>query len=213
MKWNEIKSLIAYSQEVHSNLRRKIDPNSNDRKHAIWLLQGYIISSVTLAFELNQRGAALSTGQQPRVLEEAVDLISLFEELPEHSRQLKAWFNEHVVSRQANSVSIERRKELYGLAEETIRQSDHIQNTINQFWARFMHPTIRLSRTNLDKTSYSFDYTHSGTPPSLSSDEFSRFFAFKLIYALMLPARLLTPSQEEYQILEQFRQRMIETTI
>lgn len=205
ISWDDIHKIIEFAQKVHSNLRNKIDPDVEDRKHAIWLLQGLIITSATLAFEFNLRGIALSASQQQRLIGEAIELILFFEQLDDNSRQLRAWFNDYIVSRNEGSVSVDKRTKISGLSAEQIKASDNLHKKISEFWSKYMHPSLRVTRTNLYKKIYIFDYNHTDTPPSLSEDEFIRFFVLKTIQCLILPARLLTPSLTDYQTLDKYR--------
>lgn len=190
MNLHLIIKIISYLKDVHYFLHEKVDFSKQDKTHAIYLIQGGIITSLCSAFIFNQRGMVVSTMQLKRLIGEALDLLLFFDEIQDNSRQMKTWFEGEVVERKpgnSGNLTIEQRAVDSGLDVKGIKTLDNLRKKLNDALSKYCHPTINTMRANVYKRDNTFDYDHLNTiKAQINSKDFSDFFVVPAINALLI---------------------------
>lgn len=192
-------NVLLRSLEIHSQQSKMIDFSVNDKKHAIYLLQGGAMTSVASAYKFFRTGMYVPCAQQKRMLDEILNLIMFFDENEENDRQLRAWFDGRVIERQpgnAGNLSIEERAKRYYILPEQVKTLDELMERMNAEMSKYMHPTINAIRSNMSKSKHLFDYHHTYTyrQPSMSPYDFGVLYMVPAINTLLVPIRnLLLP--------------------
>ena len=203
MTFKRLREILKYAKKVHkTSIRSQVDYKKNDKKHAIYLLQGGVLTAATNAFEFNSKGLLAPRAQQKRMIDEIVALIFFFDELSDHARQVKAWFNGSIVERsQGNkgNLTSDERASRYSLTAEQIQRMDSLRKQSNQIMSLYMHPTIEVIRSNVFKDSNVFDYDHERTYTHvIEPATFGNLYVTPALHSLLTPIRVLHLGQEEF---------------
>lgn len=206
--YKNIERVLSYCKLTHIALKNQVNFGIEDKKHALYLLQGGAISVTSSALAFNYRGLMLPRAQQKRMLDEVMDLILFFIELTDNSRQLKAWFRGHVVEREPGNrgnMSAEDRAKIFFFTTDQIKMLDKLIKQMNNELSKFMHPTIQAVRANSSKSRHIFDYDHIRTSNQCWEPQvFGELFIVPCINCLLIPSRELTPSQETFDLLRSY---------
>lgn len=217
MTFNRISVILEDIKEVHTNLRLQIDFNLQNKRHAIYLLQGGILTAISTALELNARGYLVPRAQQKRMIDEIIDLIMFFDEGEENSRQLRAWFGGRIVERvpeNQGNLTVEDRAVRANLSPDQIRTLENMRQRANQIMSQYMHPSIEAIRANCFRRTHIFDYNHehTGLQHRISANDFAFLYLVPGLHTLLLPARTLPLSEEDFHRLRSY-DREIQTSI
>lgn len=217
MIFDRISEILEDMKAVHTNLRLQIDFNLQNKRHAIYLLQGGILTAISTALELNARGYQVPRAQQKRMIDEIIDLIMFFDEVEEDSRQLRAWFGGRIIERtlgNQGNLTVEDRAIRANLSPAQIRTLDNMRQRANQIMSQYMHPSIEAIRANCFRRTHIFDYNHdhTGSQHRISANEFGFLYLVPGLHALLLPARTLPLSEEDFHKLRDY-DREIQTSI
>ena len=209
LDYKKISEIINDIINCHKDLRKVIDTSTEDRKHAIYLLQGGSLNSLIFAYDFNKQGYTLPLMQQYRMILETVELIIYFDELKDNSRQIKAFFRGKTIERHSGSSgnpTIEERIKLSGLTEEQLCRNDELCKKLVNIVSNYMHPTIESIRGgNLHKSSYIFDYEREYVPkPYFPSMLFNNLFLRPVIQGFLIPIRTLPLNESCFSILSDF---------
>lgn len=199
MEYDRLNHFLNRAKIIHTGYLNKVDFNTNNLKHALYLLQGGALTCATTAFKLNLEGYHVPTTQQKRMIDEIVDLVNFFEELGDNSRQLKAWFGGRAVSRTNDALSIVDRAKRNLVSVEVVKEIDSKTKELNHIiseWA--MHPSIKAVRANSTKRDHLFYYDHSFMKPAYNVADFGAMFINPCLYTILLPARMYLLTKEEF---------------
>jgi len=147
------------------------------------------------------------------MVNEALDLILFFDEIPNKSRQLVAWFKGHVVERtrgNSGNLTNEQRALEAGLTVQEIKQIDKLMLEMNHFLSKYCHPTINAMRPNVTKSKNLFDYEHAITSRlQISPEDFSDFFVVPAINAMLISKNNISfLTKEQADKLNSYRKRI-----
>lgn len=202
MTFDKLSEILAYAIQVHLSLRKQVDFDLEDKKHAIYLLQGGALTALTSAMEFNLRGYMIPRAQQKRMIDEIVDLITFFDEINDDARQIKAWFKGQVVEREPGNkgnLTIEERASRYYFSHDQVQFIDKLKKQINEVMSKFMHPTIDAVRANAYRRTNIFDYYHSNTKSkSMSPEDFGNLYIVPVIHAILIPIRILRLTETQF---------------
>ena len=208
MNFNRLTEILGVAKTIHSSLRGDVDFTNSNKKHAIYLLQGGVLTAVTSALKFNLEGYIVPVAQQKRMIDEAIDLIWFFDEIEENSRHLRAWFNGHIVERvpgNRGNLTLEERSERNFLTTEQIRRMDNLGERLSRLVSRYMHPSIDAVRANSRRVSHTFDYNHEQTSSaSFPAGSFGNLYVIPGLHALLIPARTLPLLQNDFEQLRTF---------
>ena len=208
----EISEIISVMTNCHLEIRKLINKDIEDKKHAIYLLQGGSLSSLIYAYDFNNQGYIAPLMQQYRMMLETAELIIYFDELKDNSRQIKTFFKGKTVKRKpgnSGNPTIEERIKLSGLTEEQLNREDELCEKLFNISSNYLHPTIESIRgdkgDNLLKNSYTFDYERSNIPkPYMSPALFNNLFLRPVIRGFLIPIKTLPLNKSYYLILFNF---------
>lgn len=206
--FNRISEILEDAKQVHSGLRNQVDFNLEDKKHAMYLLQGGILTAITTALRFNNEGLLAPRAQQKRMIDEIIDLITFFDEVNENSRQLRAWFSGKVVERTTGNkgnLTAQERATRVNLTPAQVRYLDELRKKSNLIMSQYMHPTIEVVRANVFRKTHLFDYNHRYTSSlAIFAKDFGNLYVVPGLHALLLPARVLTLSESDFHRLRNY---------
>ncbi|MDO8269981.1 MAG: hypothetical protein Q7T54_04915 [Candidatus Levybacteria bacterium] len=208
MTFIRLKAILDVAKRIHISSISRIDFDKEDKKHAIYLLQGGVLTAVSNAFQFNLNGFYVPTTQQKRLIDEAIDLIWFFDENLKKQRQLRAWFAGRIVERvpgNEGNLTLKQRAEINLLDIDRIQKMDDLQKTINHIVSEVMHPTIKAMRANSSKRTHLFDYDNL-TPkkPQYSPENFGNMFVVPSLFSLLIPIRHLQVNNAQFDILRSY---------
>jgi hypothetical protein len=156
---DQAKEILNYLKKVHISNSKLVDFSVNDKKKAIWYLQGSSISTAYSVLDHFVNGHAISAAKEWRFANEIRDLIALMDGMEEDDRRIKAWYKGHVVERKKGEL-LPRLKnsplpEAFYADEEKIKR-EHIDEL-----SKLVHPTLNAVRYNayrLPSGSEAFSY-------------------------------------------------------
>lgn len=208
MDYKRLEEMLDIAKKVHMSLIPRINFNLEDKKHAIYLLQGGILTAVSNAITFIQGGYHAPASQQKRLIDEAINLIWFFDENDSQTRQIKAWFNGHVVEREEGNkgnLTASQRAKLNFLPEEEIKTMDEMYAGLSNITSKSMHPTLSTMRANCSKSTHLFDYDNLlPKKPNYSPRDFGNFFVIPALYSLLIPIRSLLVSEFWFNTLRAF---------
>lgn len=208
MTFDKLSEILAYAIQVHLSLHKQVNFDLEDKKHAIYLLQGGALTALASAMEFNLRGYLIPRAQQKRMVDEIVDLITFFEETSDNARQIKAWFKGRVVEREPGNqgnLTTEERAELYFFSPEQVLAMDKLKKQINEVMSNYMHPTIEAIRANAYRRTNIFDYYHRNTQSkSIDPVDFGNLYVVPVIHAILIPVRVLKLAEEQFNQLRSY---------
>lgn len=210
MDFIHLKQILDYAASVHQSLIPRVNFEKNDKKHAIYLIQGGVLTTAFTALKFNLDNYYAQTSQQKRLIDEAIDLIWFLDEdtNEEQSRQLKAWFNGKIVEREpgnSGNLTMEDRAKINLLTKEQIQHIHSLQKQLNNITSKMVHPTITAMRANSSKSSHIFDYDNllSKELP-FNSKDFGNMFVIPALYSLLIPVRHLLLPKKDFDQLRSF---------
>lgn len=213
---HRISEILKEMKIVHTDLRKQVDFTLQNKKHAIYLLQGGILTAISTALELNTKGYLVPRAQQKRMIDEIIDLIMFFDEGQENSRQLRAWFGGKIIERtpgNQGNLTAEDRAIRGKLSTDQIQKLDNLRQSANQIMSQYMHPSIEAIRANVFKRTHVFDYEHRHTSSHrISANDFANLYVVPGLHALLIPVRTLPLSNSDFQRLRDY-DREIQTSI
>ncbi len=202
MTSGRLSEILAYAVQVHISLRQQVDFNLEDKKHAIFLLQGGALTALATAMEFNQIGYMVPRAQQKRMIDEIVDVINFFDEIDDDARQIKAWFKGKVVEREPGNkgnLTEEERATRYYFSPDQVKAFDKLRKEINKVMSDFMHPTLRAIRANVSKSTNLFDYFHQTTSSqAMNPVDFGNLYTVPVLDALLIPVRILMLTEAQF---------------
>ena len=208
MTCEKLNEIITYAKSVHISLREQVDFTVQNKKHAIYLLQGGALTTVSTAMLFNIKGYLVPRAQQKRMIDEIRNLITFFDEIDENARQIKAWFKGHVIEREpgnTGNLTIAERSERYFFTPEIVEKIDTLNLQINNMMSKYMHPTIHAMRANVFRRSHLFDYDHLYTAShSMSAVDFGNLYVVPAIHALLIPVKALMLTRDQFELLRVF---------
>ena len=205
----KISEIISVLINCHKEIRKLINKNIEDKKHAIYLLQGGSLNSLISAYDFNNQGYVTPLMQQYRMILETEGLIIYFDELKDNSRQIKAFFKGKTLKRKpenSGNPTIEERIKLSGLTEEQLIRDDKLCEKLFNISSNYLHPTIESIRGgNLFKNSYIFDYERKCIPkPYILPTLFNNLFLRPVIRGFLIPIGTLLLDKSCYSVLFNF---------
>jgi len=208
MNFDRLTEILGVAKTIHSSLRRDVDFTNSNKRHAIYLLQGGVLTAVASSLRFNLEGYIVPVAQQKRIIDEAIDLIWFFDEIEGNSRHLRAWFNGHIIERvpgNRGNLTLEERAERNFLTTEQIRRMDTLREELSKLVSKYMHPSINAVRANCRRISHTFDYDHEQTASaSLSAGSFGNLYVIPGLHALLIPVRNLPLLQTDFEQLRAF---------
>jgi len=206
-----ILEIISNIKNFHKEIRKLIDISKEDRKHAIYLLQGGALSYLIYAYDFNNEGYIVPLAQQYRMILETIELILFFNELDDGSRYIKAFFKGHTIRiKQGNSGNpdIEDRIKISGLTEERLNRSDDLYKNLFNIGSDYMHPNLESIRAKLINGSYIFDYERKFiSKPYKSAIDFNKLFLIPVIHGFLLPINTIPFNELDYSALKYFLEK------
>jgi len=209
MTFNRISEILDDAKDVHSSLREQIDFTQNSKRHAIYLLQGAILTAMFTALEFNNRGYLVPRAQQKRMIDETIDLITFFDEGNENSRQLRAWFAGRIIQREPGNqgnLTVEDRAARMNLTAEQTRSLDNLRGQANHIMSQYMHPSIEAVRANVFRRTHIIDYKqeHTISQHRMSANQFGNLYVVPGLHALLLPVSTLPLSDADFHRLRDY---------
>lgn len=202
MNFDSCSQIIQEAISVHKNIYQQIEFDKEDKKHAIYLLQGAVITSVYSALVFNIKGYLNPVAQQKRMIDEMVQLIMFFNEIKDDNRHLRAWFKGRIVERpkgRGDYLTIEDRAKKYNLKPEHIRQLDKASKKLVDIVSLYSHPSIESVRVNVFKSTNTFDYAQKQTHErALSPKVFGEMYLAPLLQAFLIPLETVKLTKEEF---------------
>lgn len=208
MTFNRISKILDDTKDVHSNLRGQVDFAQNSKRHAIYLLQGGILTAIFTALDFNDKGYLVPRAQQKRMIDEIIDLITFFDEGNENSRQLRAWFAGRIIEREPGNqgnLTAEDRATRTNLTMEQIRLIDNLRGQANHIMSQYLHPSMEAIRANVFRRTHIFDYKHERTSShAMSANDFGNLYVVPGLHALLLPSIILPLSEVDFHRLRDY---------
>ena len=205
--------MLEFTKGLHRINRQRVDFSINNRKHAIYLLQGGILTACSRALDFNQKGYHMSTILHKRMIDETINLIWFFDDTNDTSRHLRAWFRGDVVERKSGKggeLSIEQRAKMGHSSPELIATLDDLFKKMNNETSKYMHPTINIMKSNLLKRTLFFDYDYKTiSKPCLSPESFGSFYVIPTLNALRTPMKTLPLLNIDYDRLQKYIKRLM----
>lgn len=189
------KSIIGYLKIVHSKNKKSTDFTKNDRRHAIYLLQGAAITSCETVYSIKNNIGALQ--REWRFIRETADLIEYFDTLPESDRHLKAWFRGEVITPLPRTKR-QRRDGCPGLPSKLYDQMDKLGKKLIDTISKGLHPTRTAVQTNFNRISKDFDYEHRFVPV-LDDYHINASFIVPAIQSFVLPFSSFKLDKDDFQ--------------
>lgn len=197
-----IERLIELHQVNHS----KIELKNQDRKQAIYFLQGSAITSAINARKLKNEVGML--GREWRYISELTYAVEYFDELGDDSREIAAWFNKNgFVERKAKKGKIDsaKRQQKSQLHQSHFELYDKLHGKINHELSQFAHATYKSTRGNTRKHSKIFDYYHSYDDDPTSLIQLKGVFVSEAISCFLLPVWSLPIDEDPYTELLEYK--------
>lgn len=209
MTFNRISEILDDAKDVHSNLRGQINFAQNNKRHAVYLLQGGILTAIFTALDFNDKSYLVPRAQQKRMIDEIIDLITFFDEGRENSRQLRAWFAGRIIQREPDNqgnLTAEDRAARANLSAEQIHALDNLRREANHIMSQYMHPSIEAVRANVFRRTHVIDYKHEhiSSQHRMSANQFGNLYVVPGLHALLLPASTLPLSEADFHRLRDY---------
>lgn len=153
-----IEQIISRLIEIHTASKQRIDFEIDDRKKAIWYVQGCAISTSESIFSMYLGGYAVAASHQWRFVNELRDLVALFDRIQDDDRRVKAWYRGEVIERKRNEPINDVVNRLLG--DEFYSKEIEARKALMDSLSTFVHPTVKVVRYNVYKkpNTEEFDY-------------------------------------------------------
>lgn len=203
-----IGKMLFDAKCIHRASLQHVEFETENKRHAIYILQGGMLTLSSFALRFCLEGLTLPRSQQWRMLVEALDLILYLNELPDDSRKIKAWFRGEVVTRTVSKtdnppISVR----LYGaLTEEQVTSADKTKNNLVDILSKYaMHPTLKNMQANMMMDTNEFDYDCLLTPKpesEINPGIFARAYVIQTLQSLLLPITVFPKTHEEFRLIK-----------
>lgn len=208
MNFENLKKMLFEAYRVHKTFIRKIDFNIENKAHAIYLIQGGALTATANAYTFNLGGYYLPTQQQKRFIDEAINLIWFFDENPDTTRQISAWFRNEVVERtpgNKGNLSLKQRAKINFTDEYHIQEIDKSTKKLIDYSSTIMHPTLKAVRLGLSKSTHIFDYDNLiHKRPLFNVSDFGNMFIIPALYSLLIPFRTFPLLKSDFDRLREY---------
>lgn len=196
--------------EIHSTYHAKIDLNNQDRKLAIYYMQGGSLTQAYVALSNWSYGDLNGVYRAQRFIAETNKILEFLSLEEDVSRQLKNFFKDGFIQLpdfdNKNKHNLKSKiLKVRGHDEETYKKFQGVTKLLSQEFSKGCHPTLYSSAYNSNKYTGEFDY-------QLTSQEFKYYPIRNFDFAnfIIIPAVLsvYTFSQAfnvEPQILDRLR--------
>jgi len=200
--FNQVSDVIDDLKKAHLEQKGTVDFTTENRRYAIYVLQGGSLTALNYAYEFNLKGYVLPILQQHRMIAEIVDLILFFDEIDDGSRQVKAFFKNKTIGREPGNTGnlsyVERAKNTPFNAEQ-IKNTDELLNKVLNISSKLHHPTLDTLRSNLSMRTHIFDYDNLlSNKPHFGIEIFWNLLLLPVIHGLLLPENTMELTKEGY---------------
>lgn len=179
---------------LHIELSERIDFNKDDRRRAIWYLQGCSISTTRTVLTMYKEGYAVAMSHEWRFINEVRELVQLFDIMQDNDRRINAWYKGHVINWKNGEHPTEPFMEILG-DEHFLKTEKARKDLINQL-SKFAHPTT-IVRYNVHRTHDGelFDYEWSTIKEFEELKIIVRAALMCSIHCFLLPLRTINLDQ------------------
>lgn len=204
MTSDEIVEILETGKRIHKGFISSLDFNKNSVAKAVYILQGGAITTVYNALKFNLSGHIVAREQQGRMISEIEDIIDFFATQDDNSRHIKSWYAGITL----NITDIKRGMHKY-MDEATASTYINLMKDLLHEKSKYLHPSLDAVRFNMRKSSHEFDYecvSVYGNPNYvMTPNKFATMFiAPGILYSLLIPAKILTPTEEDFTILSNY---------
>ena len=164
--------IIGELTNLHKIIGQEIDFSVQNKKLALYLILGGMISSLIRSIHALEYGETERHAMLQRLLAESMDLAIFFCET-DGARQVKQWFNGRIIERQpgnSGNLSITERANLLETEETTIENMDQTKRIANELLSKYVHPSYDLMIITFDNETNTFRY-YAQRQEKFSSDE------------------------------------------
>lgn len=193
--------------ELHQVNYNRVDFAKQDRRQAIYFLQGAAITSAVNARRLKNETGIL--GREWRYISEVSYTVQYFDELSDDSRELRAWFTKDgIIERKPKKGVIDtaERQQKSGLDPSLIQLYDTKHKEITDSLSLFAHPSYKSTIGNTTRRTKKFDYYHSydeEDPEALLS--LKGIFVSEAVTCILLPIDTFMLPEEHYMELFEYK--------
>jgi hypothetical protein len=186
--------------KIHRDTAELVDFNVEDRRRAIWYLQGSSISTAYSIFGMYKNGYAVGASHEWRFVNELRDLVALFDGMSDDNkndiRKIKAWYKGRIVERERHELLSS--KDITNLGDDFYIREKKIKNQLLDELSIFAHPSINASRYNVYKLPIGEVYDYEWSRLKDFEDIKVPIYASLTcaIHCLITPQRTLNQTQE-----------------
>lgn len=155
------REMIDELIKIHKLMKEEVDFSKKDKNHAVYLILGGVTSMLIRFIHALEHGEIEKEAELQRVIAEASDLVIFFCELEEGARQIKQWFNGHIVSREPGNdgnLTDKERATLLKTSEQTVKNMDNTVKTAVKLLSIYVHPSYELMTITYDTKKNEFRY-------------------------------------------------------
>jgi hypothetical protein len=202
--------IISRLIELHKLNQNMVNFENEDRKHAIYLLQGATITSAINIRNINNQVGMI--GREWRYASEATYTIEYLDELEDDSRLLNGWFRRNgTINRKPKGGRIDssKRQEKSKLDPTYFEQIDNLHKVIFNQLSQFAHASYKSTQGNVTVSTRSFDYYHRHPEKDqVGLDQVKGALVAEAVSAMLLPIRSLPLMNEHYLELIDYKKEL-----
>lgn len=203
---NYLKALDV-AREIHKEMGKNINFQVEDKKLAIYFLQGGNITQSYLAIKAWENGDSNTVFRAKRFIHESMELSLFFSVLPDNDRHIKSWFSDIIVGVPDLNLPKNRiiKEDILRITGWDENQFDLLQKNskeIKHGFSKGVHPNFRAVVYNFDKKIFEFDYQCEKLSfYPIENFDFARFIIIPTLQSIGAFHSIIPISQEDIQLL------------
>jgi hypothetical protein len=192
--------------ELHKLNMNRVNFDVQDRKQAIYFLQGGAITCAINARKLTNEVGIL--GREWRFISEIAYVIEYFDELNDRSREITAWFTKDaIIDRKPSKKTVDSslRQQKTGLPEDHFRQFDDSHKSLLRELSKFAHPSFPSVRANSTTITHQFDYYQTYDDDPGQREALRGIFISEAINCFLGPSKSLPLNSDQFSELLNYK--------
>jgi|SRR3972149_2696780 len=211
----ELERILTEATKIHQGFRDRINFSVQNRAHAIYLLQGSVLTNALAALNSARQGYLNQVLATTRLLFESIELMDFFASIADDDRHLQAWYRDEVVTPPKPSESrtyADHIKALRGVFpsadERQLRRIQELQRKRWEFLSKSAHPTLRAVRYNMTPEG-AFSYNcWMLREAAMENYTVELFLVSPVISALGMYLDIIRPNPAEFEEIEALLDRL-----
>jgi hypothetical protein len=199
---------LTHAFKLHSSFRKAVNPAVQDKKLAIYYLQGGCLTEANNALRAWSIGDLNAPGRSKRFIDECSHLIIYLASISNSERYIKRFFSDEILTILPTKHA-EEIMDYTGWDKATFETFLDYGDQLLHGFSKGVHPTFRAVAYNSNIDTAEFDYELERMKfATIKGFDFANFVVIPAVDTILSVADLFGPITEDWKLLREKRNKM-----